>query len=109
MKKAQGVLLSSMLPKMDIKKRWALARVVADHQMQWAETSFETYGSLYYRADLPSVGATDCADSDVSGQNLNRFVIGPTTARTYNKRGKISVKCDIGPCNITGHSCAGLS
>ena len=108
MEKVMGVLLSTMLPKMDIKKRWALARVVAGYQMQWAETPFEAYGSLYYRADLPSVDMKDCA-SGVRCSNLERFVIGPTTTRTYNERGKISVTCDLGPCNITECLCEGPS
>jgi len=109
MEKAKGVLLSTMLPKMDIKKRWALARVVADYQMQWAETPFEAYGSLYYRADLPSVDARDCIPSIHRGSSPERFIIGPTTARTYNEHGKISLKCDLGPCNVTRYFHEGQS
>lgn len=105
MDKAKGVLLSAMLPNMDIKKRWTLTRVAANYQMQWEETPFEAYGSLYYRADLPYIDAKDCAASGVGGSNLERFVIGPTTARTHNERGKISVTCDLGPCNITENLC----
>jgi aminoglycoside phosphotransferase (APT) family kinase protein len=100
MEKAEGVLLSTMLPKMDLKKRWAIARAVADFQMQWVETPFEAYGSLYYRSDIADVNAKDRAASDIRVTQLERFVVGPTTARTYNERGNISVKCDLGPCNV---------
>jgi hypothetical protein len=103
MEKAKGVMLSTMLPKMDIKKRWALARVVAGYQMQWAETPFEAYDSLYYRADLPSVDAKDRALSDDRRSKMDRFTIGPTTSRTYNEHGKISVRCNLGPCKINHH------
>lgn len=109
MEKAKGVLLSRMLPKMDIKKRWALTQAVASYQMQWAEAPFEAYGSLYYRADLPSVNAKDCAASDDRGSKMERFVIGLTTARTYNEHGKISVRCNLGPCKTIQYHSTGPS
>jgi hypothetical protein len=110
MEKAKGVLLSRMLPKLDIKKRWVLTRAIANYQLQWAETPFEAHGSLYYRADLPSADAKDCVASDDRGSNLERFAIGPTTARTYNEHGKISIECDLGSCNFTTrYVCVGPS
>jgi hypothetical protein len=92
-------VLETMLPQMDVKKRWTLARGIANYHLKWAEAGFERYGSLYYRADLQDVDINGLAALGGQDSQLECFAIGPTTARFANNGGKISVKCDLGPCN----------
>lgn len=98
MEKAKGVLLDTVLPKMDFKQRWKLAQAVADYQMQWAEAGFQSYGSLYYRSDLPNNSANSAAIPSSSEDDMKRFAIGPTTDRNPTDGLNLSLELDLGPC-----------
>lgn len=98
MEKARGVLLETVLPQMSFEKRWALAKAVGEYQLQLAELRFGSYGSLYYRSDLPDNTGHNVELEEFSADDTSRFVVGPTTGRGFNDDGKSSVDLDIGPC-----------
>lgn len=98
MEKVNGVTLQTMLPQMDLRKRWAVAKAVAKYQLQWAEVDFKSFGSLYYRSDLPAHSATSMELLESSEYDMERFAVGPTTGRHFNDYVRMPVKFDIGPC-----------
>lgn len=98
MEKAKGVLLETMLPEMDIKQRWDLAQAVTEYQLRWVEAGFQSYGSLYYRLDLPTNSANSAALLNSPEADMERFAIGPTTDRISTVGRKIPLDFDLGPC-----------
>jgi hypothetical protein len=94
MAKAEGVLLETVWHKMKPKEKLARVKAVVRLQTQWASTSVEGYGSIYYASDLPEEARIPLTES----LSDDKFAIGPITGRDWHDNGRISVDFDRGPC-----------
>ena len=100
MDKVPGVELERFWPEMSIEDRFAVVKTIASYQIRWALTSFEKFGSLYFRVDLNKNAGCNFTYTNHDGVRKldNRFAIGLSSGREFFDDGRSLMDFDRGPC-----------
>ncbi|OQE32187.1 hypothetical protein PENSTE_c001G00231 [Penicillium steckii] len=97
MEKAHGIELIEKWPEMDISTRTKFLKSLARILKAWTSTSFSSYGSLYYPADLEDPKPCVLTKTDGSKIEEPRFAIGPSNSRMQSDDGRTAIDFDRGP------------
>lgn len=102
MERVPGVQLDQVWNQLDVGIRWKIVQTLAKYQARWTATSFQQFGSLYYKRDLTS--ARSLAYRDEEGREIvnEHFAVGPSTSRQNTDDGRLDVCFDRGPCEWFG-------
>src|SRR5205814_9800757 len=99
MEKVDGVELSQKWPLLKGKERLAVMQSLLKFEEAFASVSFQRFGSLYYKDDIPEfVHSESCLRGYAGDANIERFAIGPTTDRRYCESGRERVYVDKSRC-----------
>lgn len=105
MEKTPGVPLDTVWAEMGIEDRLVIVKAIARYQKAWMSCTFKQFGSLYYSEDLDgptqSLLYTDCDGVELKEP---KFVVGPSTGRSFSDDGRSMVEFDRGPCKTLSQS-----
>lgn len=100
MEKAQGQQLSEVWDNMSEAQRFRLVRNLVHIERRLMKAKFTLHGSLYYRETFPqgrSIAALPGLDDDIR----SKYVIGPTTHRSFWEEEVENLDINRGPCECS--------
>ncbi|KAK2762249.1 hypothetical protein FQN54_001259 [Arachnomyces sp. PD_36] len=99
MEKIAGVPLEDVWARLEIADRFKIVKTIARYQKSWMSTSFNQFGSLYYRKDLEGCDREAPLYVDQNGAVVTskRFAVGPSTGREFFDDGRASIEFNRGP------------
>lgn len=106
METAAGVQLGDVwhAPSMDARKKKDVVNALIGAEQKMLEARFGSYGSLYYKGDVPEADrAPELYADDVVGARREdgseaRFCIGPTANRNFYEDERATMDINRGPC-----------
>lgn len=100
MERVKGHQLSDVWETMSESQRFGLVKSLVEIERRLASIRFTNYGSLYYDGTRSkSLNVVDSVEQSVDvPDTMSKFVIGPTTERSFwvDERGELDI--DRGPC-----------
>ena len=99
MERVKGYQLSEVWDTMSEAQRFGLVKNLVEIETKLAKMEFTKHGSLYYKGTYPRGGNIDPGELPSSKQGATaKFVIGPTTERSFWENEKRELDIDRGPC-----------
>jgi hypothetical protein len=100
MERVQGCQLSEVWPTMSERQRFALVKSLVEIEKRPLSIKFAAHGSVYYKSTYPDGPNAISLDQLPSSKQEagSRFVIGPTTERSFFVDGSHGQRVDQGPC-----------
>lgn len=97
MERVEGQQLSDVWDDMSEAQRFGLAKSLVGIERKLVNAKFTLHGSLYYRDTFPpgrGIAALEIADQE----GPSKFVMGPTTQRSFWGDEERGLEMDKGPC-----------
>lgn len=107
MERVEGHQLSHVWETMSESQRFGLVKSLVEIERRLASIRFSNYGSLYYNGSRSkTLSVVDSADQsvDIHAAVTTKFVIGPTTERSFWVDERRDLDIDRGPCKYCDSS-----
>lgn len=99
MERATGRQLSEVWATMSEAQRFGLVKSLVEIEKRLTGIEIANYGSLYYRDTYPDGwSAVNSTEPGSKSETLSKFVIGPTTERSFWVDECQDLNIDRGPC-----------